>query len=258
MSNIKLSTRQDWLNYWKKHDLIRLIPETFGYPDALKKAVSAAGGSGRSIELGGFPGTFSVYLKKYCEMDVTLLDYIVDQGIVEKLFEVNGMKSGDITIIEADVFSYEPQEHYDLVCSFGFIEHFTDLEQVLCAHLKFMRPGGILLMTLPNFRGVNGLIQKIFDPATLALHNLQIMNLGLLKNTVSALGMQDIRVEYYPTTCVWLEGLGYRSFIIRLILRLINKSISLLARVSGSQSRWFSDSIVILAKKPLRETITQY
>jgi len=251
MSTIKLSTRQDWMDHWKKHALVRLIPETFIYSDLIKRAVSAAGGSGKSLELGGFPGSFSVYLKKYCAMDVALLDYVVDHNIVAELFKVNGLGSGDIKIIEADVFALESQENYDLVCSFGFIEHFTDLKQVLRAHLKFMRPGGILLMTLPNFRGVNGWIQKIFDPKTLAIHNLKIMNLELLGHALSTLGLQDLRVEYYPSTSIWLEGLSSRNFIIRLIIRVVNKSISLLAKVFGRKSRWFSDAIFVLAKKPL-------
>ncbi|MDD5676904.1 MAG: methyltransferase domain-containing protein [Kiritimatiellae bacterium] len=250
MSNIKLSTRQDWINHWKKHDLVRLIPETFVYYDILKKTVSAVGCSGKSIELGGFPGSFSVYLKKYCNMDVTLLDYVIDQNIVIELFKANGLGNGDIKIIEADVFSYESKENYDFVCSFGFVEHFTDLEQVLRAHLKFMRPGGILLITLPNFKGVNGLVQKIFDPATLAIHNLKVMNPKLLRKTLSTLGLQDIQVEYYPSTSVWLEEFDRRNFIVRLITRIVNKLISLLAGICGRQSRWFSDSIIVIARKP--------
>jgi SAM-dependent methyltransferase len=183
-------------------------------------------------------------------MNVTLLDYIIDLKVVRELSELNGLKTGDITIIEDDIFSYLPKENYDLVCSFGFIEHFTDLEYVLRTHMKFLRPGGLLLITLPNFLGVNGFLQKVFDPRNLTIHNLAVMDLALLKDKMSIIGMQNIQVEYYPSTQVWLEGSHDRFFIVRLIVRIVDESVRFLAKIFGKQTRWFSNSIVIFAKKP--------
>jgi SAM-dependent methyltransferase len=251
METFKLSTKQDWKNHWKKHNLVRVIPEYYSFHQCLKKTAEKLGDSCRSIELGGFPGCFSVYLKKYCGMDITILDYILDRQIVESLAALNGLHPGDVKVIEADVFSYLSEDAYDLVCSFGFIEHFTDLDQVLGSHLKFMKPGGLLLVTLPNFRGINGLLQKLFDPANLAIHNLEVMDLELLRKSLTSLGMQDIQVEYYASTQVWLEGLSDRSLILRLIVRFVNESVKLLGKAFGAQSRWLSNSIVIHAKKPL-------
>ena len=251
MNDFKLSTRQDWADHWEKHELVRTIPEDYCFPDLLKWAASLAGNSGTSIELGGFPGSFSVYLTKYCRMKATLLDYFIHRQTIASLLEKNGLKPDDIEIVEEDVFSYMPKNDYDLVCSFGFIEHFTDLEKVLQSHLKFMKAGGTLLVTLPNFCGINGLLQKVFDPANLAIHNLAVMDLTLLRGQLYNLGMEDIRVEYYPSTQVWLEGLRKRNLIVRAIVRIVNESVKLLSKAFGKQCKWFSNSIVILAKRPL-------
>jgi len=251
MNDFKLSTKQDWADHWEKHELVRTIPEDYCFSDLLKWAASLAGNSGTSIELGGFPGSFSVYLTKYCGMKATLLDYFIHRRTIESLLEKNGLEPHDIEIFQEDVFSYMPEDTYDLVCSFGFIEHFTDLEKVLHSHFKFMKAGGTLLMTLPNFCGINGLLQKVFDPANLAIHNLAVMDLTLLRSELSSLGMEDIHVEYYPSTQVWLEGLRNRNLIVRVIVRIVNESVKLLAKAFGKQCRCLSNSIVILAKRPL-------
>lgn len=248
MNNIKLSTKADWKKHWNKHELIRIIPETFSWHENLKQAADKIGGIGCAIELGGFPGNFSVYLKKYCGLDVTLLDYIIDRDVVEKLFHLNGLRYSDVKLIEEDIFSYEPNQLYDLVCSFGLIEHFSDLKAILACHLKFMKPNGVLLITLPNFVGVNGWLQYLFDPGNLAIHNLKVMNIELLKTKLSELGMKNIEVQYCPSTSVWLEGLRYRGFILRLLIRLVSKIVSILAKVFGKRNRLFSDSIVISSK----------
>lgn len=249
MSVFKLSSKGDWRKHWNKHELIRVIPESFSWHDSLKDAVKEIGGTGSAIELGGFPGDFSVYLRKFCGLDVTLLDYFIDHGVVEKLFNVNGLKKDDdVKVIEADIFAYEPVEFYDIVCSFGLIEHFSDLELVLSCHFKFMKPNGVLLMTLPNFIGVNGWLQRLFDPENLAIHNLKVMDPKLLKKTLSDLGMKNIKVQYYPSTQVWLEGLRYRSLILRVLVRIVGKLVAILAIFFGKQNKWFSNSIVISAK----------
>lgn len=180
-------------------------------------------------------------------MNVTLLDYIVDNSIVEKLFEKNELKNSDVKIIEADIFSYEPKDLYDLVCSFGLIEHFTDLQTILACHLKFMKPNAVLLITLPNFVGVNGWLQYLFDPENLAIHNLKIMDINLLKSALNDLGMKNIEVKYYPSTQVWLEGLNYRSLFLQILVRLVNKLVFILSKVFGKENKWFSNSIVITA-----------
>lgn len=249
MKNFRLSTREDWLSHWKNNDLVRLIPEKFSYDDELKRVASMMGDCCKAIELGGYPGSFSIYLTKYCGANATLLDFIVDRQIVESLLKTNTLQPNAVTLIEADVFSYKPEIAYDLVCSFGFIEHFTDLEEVVANHLKFLRPDGLLLMTLPNFRGVNGLLKKIFDPEILALHNLATMDLVLLRNVLSRFGMKDIRVEYYASTQVWIEDERHRNFVLRVIVRVVDKAVSLFAMVFGKRNRWLSNSIVILARK---------
>jgi hypothetical protein len=49
-------------------------------------------------------------------MDTTLFDYFVHQGLINELLEVNGLKNTDINIIEADLFSYKPENSMTWYC----------------------------------------------------------------------------------------------------------------------------------------------
>jgi len=52
-----------------------------------------------AIELGGFPGYYATYLKKYQHLDTTLFDYFIHHDIINQLLIKNGLKPEDIHII---------------------------------------------------------------------------------------------------------------------------------------------------------------
>jgi SAM-dependent methyltransferase len=55
-----------------------------------------------------------------------------------------------IKYINVDLFDLEQDETYDLVCSFGLIEHFKEKGPVLAAHERYRAPGGYLLVLVPQ------------------------------------------------------------------------------------------------------------
>ena len=75
-----------------------------------------------------------------------------------------------------DFFTIPPEPRFDLVYSLGFIEHFEDVDAVVARHFAWVKPGGHLILGVPNFRGVHGFFQNILDPEVLARHNLRIMS----------------------------------------------------------------------------------
>jgi 2-polyprenyl-3-methyl-5-hydroxy-6-metoxy-1,4-benzoquinol methylase len=54
-----------------------------------------------------------------------------------------------ITYINEDLFRLELAETFDLVCSFGLIEHFVDKRGVLAAHKKFAKADGMIVILVP-------------------------------------------------------------------------------------------------------------
>lgn len=70
------------------------------------------------------------------------------------------------TIVEGDLFSTAsiPKDHFQVVFSAGFVEHFPDTVGVLRKIIQFAVPGtGLVITEIPNFCGMNGRIQRRVD-----------------------------------------------------------------------------------------------
>jgi hypothetical protein len=182
------------------------------------------------IEIGGFPGTFAAYFYKQGCKDVSLLDFYIDKKRVNTFEKMNDIPQDTIQCIESDFFKFETNKKYELVFSYGFIEHFEDTKDVINRHKLLMNSNlmgrGKLLIILPNFRGINGLIQRIFDKSNFDAHNLQSMKKEYLKNILSELELKNIKVEYSRKPIVWLEpGIGTKSG--RMCVKLFSHALKL-------------------------------
>src|ERR1700741_4362678 len=152
----ELTDRAFWANYWEsKKGLAFKVPANYTFHKLLKLIVSE-NKIGTAVELGGFPGYYAIFLKKYFGLKTTLFDYYVHQGVLEEVLSANDLPKKDVEVIEGDLFNFQPKEQYDLVLSCGLIEHFNDTRDIIARHLPFLKPGGTLFITLPNFTGVNG------------------------------------------------------------------------------------------------------
>lgn len=243
-----LTDRQFWESFWqsKKNLVFKLKPD-YVFGDILAGIVKE-NNSKTAIELGGFPGYYSVYFRKYLKLITTLFDYFIYEPIINDLLAANGLKENDIEIIEADLFNYQPQQRYDIVSSFGLIEHFADTKDIISRHISFLKPGGTLFITLPNFRSVNGWVQKTFDPENYAKHNINCMDIDLLKRTASELGLHHINVRYYGGYSIWLENKEKKSTLTRLFIKSLWYAGKIPTKLLGFESRLLSPYIVLKAK----------
>lgn len=76
------------------------------------------------------------------------------------------------TLVEADVFQEGclPQEHFDVVFSLGFIEHFAEGSAVVRYLSGLIRPGGVMVTVVPNLNGFWGRVQRWLDPEIYRAH----------------------------------------------------------------------------------------
>jgi SAM-dependent methyltransferase len=249
MKENTLTDKEFWENYWEnKTELAVPIPKNFLFGDILSAIVEKYKPQ-NALELGGFPGYYAVYLKKYYGIHSGLLDYFIHRPLVDKLLEVNKLTRDSIEIIETDLFQFRSPKLYDLVYSFGLIEHFDDPKPVLEKHVDLLKKGGILYLTLPNFRGVNGWIQKHLDPENLAKHNLKTMDPSLLNQYLSDLGLEVLECRYFGKFTVWLEDEKHKPLISRIIKGTVWWVGKILTRPFQLNSQIFSPYISLMARK---------
>lgn len=248
MSNL-LTDRTFWTRYWEsKPDLAIPVDRNYLFHQQLEEIIRRDK-PGNAIELGGFPGYYTIFLKKYFAVDTTLFDYFVHPGILNSVLAKNGLTQQDIHVIEADLFSYTPEKKYDLVLSCGLIEHFEDTKDIIARHLNFLNPGGTLFITLPNFRSVNGWVQKNFDKENYLKHNIKCMDPELLSGILKDLDLQVIKAGYFGRYSVWLENKKEKSALTRAFIKTIWFAGKVATKLIPVESKSLSPYIVLEAKK---------
>lgn len=249
MENL-LTDRNFWVSYWEsKTDLSVVIPQNYLFHQQLADIVKRNNVKA-AIELGGFPGYYAVFLKKYLKIDVTLLDYFVHPPITAQLLQTNNLTSNDIHIIETDLFNYQTDKQYDLVLSCGLIEHFNDTADIINRHISFVKPGGALFITLPNFTAVNGWFQKTFDQENYDKHNIKSMDPALLASICERAGLTEVKSGYFGKFSVWLENEKEKSAGVRLFKKAVWLTGKVLTKLIPIESKSLSPYIVLTAKKP--------
>lgn len=248
MDNL-LTDRQFWVNYWeRKTGLSVRIPENYLFHNQLGSIIKQHGVK-TAIELGGFPGYYAVFLKKYFNLDVTLLDYFVHQPVTNSLLKANDLKESDIHIIETDLFSYTPEQQFDLVLSCGLIEHFNDTADIINRHIAFVKPGGTLFITLPNFKALNGWFQKSFDRENYDKHNIDCMDPKLLEGICLNAGLQVVQSRYFGHFSLWLEDEKQKPAAVRLLKKSLWFAGKVFTRIFPFNSRQLSPYIILEARK---------
>jgi len=244
-----LTDRAFWKSFWEsRKGLIFYLKPNYVFGDILAKLI-AEKNIKTAIELGGFPGYYAAYLKKYQHLDTTLFDYFIHEGLINQLLEKNGLKPGDVNIIEADLFGYNPEKLYDLVLSFGLIEHFTDTKSIIETHLQFLKPGGVLFITLPNFKSINGWVQRNFDRDNYDKHNIDSMNPRLLTDYCRELGLTEIESYYHGRFTVWLENKSERGGLVKALVKTIWVAGKVFTKIIPVESKALSPYIVVKAVK---------
>ena len=243
----ELTDKAFWANYWEsKKGLAFAVPANYTFHKLLKNIVEKKHPA-TAVELGGFPGYYAIFLKKYWGLKTTLFDFYVHQKVLNEVLAVNELNEKEIDVTEGDLFNYQPEAKFDLVLSCGLIEHFNDTKDIIARHLTFLNPGGTLFITLPNFTGVNGWVQRKYDISNYEKHNISSMNPQALAQYCRELGLKDVSAGYYGKFSVWLENRNKQSGFTKAFLKTIWLAGKVLTKIIPIESRSLSPYIVLTA-----------
>ncbi len=248
MTDNQLTSKEFWLRYWEsKSDVVKQVPRNILFADMIDKVVSMTRVR-TSLELGGFPGHYSVYLKKFHGVAATLLDYVIHPRLLKELHQLNGLQPGEVVAMEEDLFNHQPGQKYDLVFSNGLIEHFKDTEDIIRQHIKYLAKDGVLWISLPNLRGMNGLVQQWFDKENYDIHYIECMDPEYLAGICRKLGLKDVQAGFHGKFSVWLEKKPGTSLAAKAITRSIWVAGKVVFKLLPVESRFFSPYIILTAR----------
>lgn len=221
----------------------RLNVEVRNLTNLLRKYVRPGA---RYIEIGCAPGKYLAWVAVQCKSETWGLDYS-DTGIrnCQGLFVAMNL---DIKLQQGDFFDNTlPKNTFDVVTSFGFIEHFDDPTDAVSKHIELLAPGGIAVITVPNYGGIYGRMQSKCDPENLDLHNTNIMNVKALELLVDPSLKCAVRAYPYGRPSLWLVNLERR--LPRPLARLIQWTVNFLGHLWPDSVAASATSLVLEVRR---------
>lgn len=122
------------------------------------------------LEIGCARSIWLPYFAREFGFDVSGIDYSQAGCEQARQLLANAGVVGKIT--HTDVFAPPPELFgaFDVVVSFGVVEHFMNTATCLTTFAKFLKPGGLLITMIPNMVGWVGICQKWLNPPVFAIH----------------------------------------------------------------------------------------
>jgi 2-polyprenyl-3-methyl-5-hydroxy-6-metoxy-1,4-benzoquinol methylase len=189
--------KEYWNSIWKKLPPVeRYEGPLYEQHPVLSRFLSRAGG-GDAIEIGCGTGSYMIYLNKEFGYRIDGLDYSDNMDYVRANLQHNGVAGSQL--FNADFFEFAPPKKYDLVLSGGFAEHFDDYESVVARHAEWAKPGGLVVIIVPNLTHIHKLLCGFFAPEVLRVHRFPLMRSNIMRQTLEKAGLRVLHCEYHKT-----------------------------------------------------------
>jgi SAM-dependent methyltransferase len=205
------------------------------------------------LEIGCAPGGF---LRKF-EQNFGCVPHGVDfspTGLAQtrENFQEWGYDPKNIT--QADIldpaFQRDSRNRFDVVFSRGFIEHFTgELPAIIQAHVDAVRPGGLLIVTIPNYRGLNYALGRLTISHLYPEHNFTIMHSGRFRGLFELPELESLWCGLLGGFNLGLMDNGSSSktlWVTRRLQALFNIAFRL---IPPPETRWTSPQLVYVGRK---------
>jgi len=210
------------------------------------------------LEVGSAPGENLIKFYTDFGFEPYGIEYSEDGADLNKrLFILNNLNPENV--IHSDFFSEEFQKKYagsfDIVFSGGFIEHFTDVKDVIDKHLNLLAKGGCLIISIPNFKGINYILLRIFYREMISQHNIDIMGIAQFTKLFDNNNLIPLFCGYFGIFDFGLFGTKQNSplrfvlsfckkcqLILNIIFRILFKNI-------GLQNRYFGPYLMYVGIK---------
>jgi 2-polyprenyl-3-methyl-5-hydroxy-6-metoxy-1,4-benzoquinol methylase len=142
---------------------------------------------------------------------------------------------------------------FDVVVSFGVVEHFEETSEVVSVFSQYLRPGGFLVTEVPNMRGMVGFLQRAVSKRVFQLH--VPIAAHELARVHDELGLLDVTSEY---VVLWNMGVVNAERLRHPAVRWMwNGTVTVtnwlgrrLDAMGLKANRWTSPYVLCVARRP--------
>ena len=212
---------------------------------------------GKAIEIGCYPCRYLSFIgnKGY---EINGIDLNPDTPQLFEIIKEAGYRVGKV--ITQDFTKINEKEKYDIVCSFGFVEHFTNLDEIILKHANIVAPNGYLIIETPNFNGWGQyLFHYLFDTPNLRRHVKKNMDpflwVDILKK--NTLDFEILCCQYCGGIDFWTDKdqSKIQNFFAKIIKRIwwAIKFIFPFIHFPQINNKTFSRSCILIAKRNSNE-----
>ena len=246
----KYSDSKFWNEYWKQE---KRESEDFIFENLLNKIIQWKKVHSY-MEIGGAPGSIMSFMAKVHNMDVSTVDFC-DWKILNGFLKKQGLKN--YKIYNEDFSNFNVEKHnkqYDMVASWGFVEHF-DLETsglFIQKQKALVADDGYLIVELPNIRGLNWLIYRVFNNALLKIHNTKTMDLKFINSEILKGNEFKILYSNYYLTSFFEFSESNEFFLRHKFIRGIFKGIKNISKklsINNIPNAFMSPYMIVIAQK---------
>lgn len=197
MSDHSLTNEAFWDEFWDRTSVPTTIDLQTQWQFALAKVLKDSlpyDPSLKLFEIGCAPGRWLVWFHQALGYQVSGCDTSPKGAqLTRDNLRLNGVQG---TIYEKDFMGGDlPLHAFDVVVSLGVIEHFEDPKPFIERHLAFLKPGGVLILEVPNMAGWLNLrlLKSARMQDLLSVHNLDVMNRPFFESLVKDF---DLRIKF--------------------------------------------------------------
>jgi SAM-dependent methyltransferase len=211
-----------WNSIWKKLPPVERYegPVHEQHP-VLSRFLSDTGG-GDAIEIGCGTANYMIYINKEFGYRVDGLDYSDNMEYVRANLLYNGIE--DSELFRADFFEFAPAMKYGLVMSGGFAEHFDDHELVVRKHAEWAKPGGLVVVIVPNLTHIHRLLCGWLAPEVLHIQRFPLMRRSVMRKTLEKAGLRVLHCEFRKTFRPTYNLPKIIDFLVRALRKLLRIS----------------------------------
>lgn len=217
---MKLTSKSRWK--YNKIPSLKQINESWNINEWIRIANSLLPSTKQDyIELGCAPGTFTAALTRNKPWLISGIDYSVDSELFLDTLKLVGKQA---CLHKGDLLETPIINQYDIVASYGLVEHFRghSFGQIMSIHDNYLRNGGYVVISVPNFTGFPYLFHFLFDLPDLDRHNIDAMHPDSISGWLLDKKYNIIYKEYVGVMRLWGNSSWVHS-------RLLGKSVAGLA-----------------------------